>query len=402
MNMMHIVQPESLSVKQDFTFEKTKTGVINGIKRAWVSWRVKFTILVIALRCYGSLLKAIKASREFTKFKEAIYGKKQTRRCFKKDGKYYFGLYVPGFPSAIFERYIQTELNHLIPHSRPVNGIQVLQLAITNRCPLRCEHCFEWNNLNKAEASSDEEMKLLINKFQESGCAQFHLTGGEPMIKMKRIKYLLHEARADSEFFILTSGFNVTKENAKQLKAAGVTGVIISLDHFDSSVHNIFRGSAHAYQDAISAANNSKAAGLLTAFSVCLTRSFVTRQNLFTYLELARNCGVAFVQLLEPKAVGHYEGKPVLLSKELLDIVEEFYLAVNFEKAYHNYPVVVYHGFHQRRIGCMSGGKMVMYIDSAGYVDACPFCQTRNHHASEIITGDLKLSNLRISGCPVY
>jgi hypothetical protein len=61
------------------------------------------------------------------------------------------------------------EITYLIPHSKPVNRLQVLQLAITNDCPLRREHYFEWNNLNKPEVFSEEEMKVIVNKFQEFG-----------------------------------------------------------------------------------------------------------------------------------------------------------------------------------------------------------------------------------------
>jgi MoaA/NifB/PqqE/SkfB family radical SAM enzyme len=318
------------------------------------------------------------------------------------NGKYYFGPYIPAFPSPIFNRHIQTELNKILAHDKPVNRLQVLQLAITNRCPLQCEHCFEWKNLNGAEPFTDHELATLVNKFQQAGCTQFHLTGGEPMVGMQRLRKLVNSATEDSEFTVLTSGLNMTPGNARLLKQAGVTGVIISLDHFDSALHNLFRGSPHAYDNAINAACYAKEAGLLTSFSICVTRSFVSKQNLLKYMQLARDCGVAFVQLLEPKPVGHYEGRDVFLSKEQMDILEDFYTTVNYGKEFNDYPVIIYHGSYQRKLGCLSGGDIVLYIDSAGFVDACPFCQTKSYHASKIISGEVSVNDLKIGGCPAY
>jgi MoaA/NifB/PqqE/SkfB family radical SAM enzyme len=158
----------------------------------------------------------------------------------------------------------------------------------------------------------------------------------------------------------------------------------------------------HAFDHAINAVRHAQDAGMLTAFSICVTRSFVSKQNLLKYAQLARDCGVAFVQLLEPKPVGHYEGKAVTLGKEQIDILEDFYLTFNFNKEFRDYPVVLYHGFHQRRIGCMSGGDRILYIDSAGNVNACPFCQTKNFHTSQIISGAISINDMSIGGCPVY
>lgn len=400
-----ITEPKSNIIKER-EFHRVRmqmrSSTVTGLLRLWIALRVRFTILYIALRCYGSLTKAIRTARKLSMVKRAVYGKRKIRRCIRLDGKFYFGLYIPGFPSQIFNRYIQTELNHILPHRKAINRLQVLQLAITNRCPLKCEHCFEWENLNKEETFTTEQVSILINKFQQAGCAQFHLTGGEPMVKMERLKKLIVTATNDSEFYVLTSGLNMTRENAKQLKEAGATGVVISLDHFDPVMHNIFRGSAKAFDNAISAVYNAHEAGLLTSFSICLTKSFVSEQNLLRYMQLARHCGVGFVQLLEPKPVGHYNGKNITLNKEQTDLLDEFYLKINYGNEYKDFPVVIYHGFHQRRFGCFSGGDRVLYIDSAGYVDACPFCQTKSQLASKIISGEFPVADVRIDGCPAY
>jgi MoaA/NifB/PqqE/SkfB family radical SAM enzyme len=389
-------------VKPAMVEEKYKTNTVNGFERWWVSVRVKLTVLSIALRCYHSVSKAIRVARSLHAFKRSTYGGNKLRRCVREGNKYYFGIYVPGYPSPLFNRFIATELNRLIKHDLPVNHLQVLQLAITSKCPLRCEHCFEWNNLNKEDSFTTEELKKLITAFQDEGCTEFHFTGGEPLVRMQRLEECIRHASPKSECWVLSSGLGLSRENSVRLKNAGLTGVVISIDHYDAAMHNAFRGYEYAFEHAMNAVKNAHSAKLLTALSICVTQSFINDVNLLRYAELAKACGVSFVQLLEPKAVGHYENKPVSLQEEHTKILDRFYYDINFNPVYRDYPVFIYHGYYQRKTGCLSGGNWVLYIDAAGFIDACPFCHTRNHRAMEIVTGELNVKDINVGGCPRY
>jgi len=403
METIYAKQPQIKEMKQPFRHpEKSGPQVINGWKRKWVDIRVKLTFLRIALKCYHSPVTSIRVIRRLLAFKQAINGKKGLRRCVKTDGHYYFSMYIPGFPSAIFNQYIRTELYRLLPHRQPINHLQVMQLAITSRCPLKCEHCFEWENLNQSDPFTTEELWQLIKKFSAEGLGLLHLTGGEPMVKFIRLTELISRCAGEQEIYVLSSGLNLTPENARILKRAGATGVIISLDHVDPAEHNLFRGTGNAYNNAVEAVVNAREAGLVTALSICVTRAFISPANLLAYAELAKDLGVGFVQLLEPRAVGHYADKNVELNKEELALLEKFYLIVNTHDRFRDYPVFLYHGYHQRRLGCMSAGNRLLYIDSAGNIDACPFCQTRSNEAMAIISGKLKVKEIKFNGCPAF
>jgi MoaA/NifB/PqqE/SkfB family radical SAM enzyme len=380
----------------------TSLNIVSGWQRIWLACRVRGTILKIALQCYGSFSKAFKAARSLQAFKKSVEANTSLKRCVKIEGKYYFGIYIPAYPSAIFNRFVATELNRMLPHHQPVNKMQVVQIAITNKCPMKCEHCFEWNNLNQKETFTSDELKQIIAAFQAEGCTQFHFTGGEPLVQMNKLEELIGFTSRSSECWVLTSGLNLSVENATRLKNAGATGVVISLDHYDAEMHNLFRGNAHAFENVMIAVEHANRVKLVTAFSICLTRSFVSEKNLMKYAGLAKDCGVSFVQLLEPKAVGHYEGKQVTLSKEHFDLLDSFYGKINFNKLFKDYPVYIYHGHYQRKIGCLSGGKWVLYIDSAGFIDACPFCQTKSYDARDMLSGKLTPGKIQLGGCPSY
>ena len=371
--------------------------ILKGWKRKWIDLKVGLHIFTLAIKNYGSLQKSIQVIWQLYLLKKSILGGVQTK-IIKLDGRYYHYLYAPGYPSKAFDNYIEAELHRILTLKKKTNKLTFVIFAITKKCPLQCEHCFEWNNLNKSESFSSSELDAIIAKFQNDGIAQFHLSGGEPMVRMRELEHVISVGAKQSEFYILTSGFNFTATNARALKQAGLTGVVISLDHFDPEMHNTFRGFNNSFNDVINAVYNAHDQKLIVALSICVTRSFISWDNLMQYANLAKELNVAFIQLLEPKAVGHYEGKNVSLDKEHLDLLNKFYFTLNFKSEYAEYPIIVYHGYHQRTVGCFSGGNRMLYIDSEGYVNACPFCHTKNFNIKDVVNS----SDIKLAGCPTF
>jgi MoaA/NifB/PqqE/SkfB family radical SAM enzyme len=270
--------------------------------------------------------------------------------------------------------------------------------AITTKCPLQCEHCFEWNNLNLPERLSAEDLQFSIQKLIEYGVGQIHLSGGEPMMRYHDIINILNRFHKRTGFWIITSGFGFTRERAQALKQAGLVGVSISLDHVDEQEHNVFRHHKQAYAMAVEATQYCVEAGLPVNLSLCVTKSFLSRQNLVHYLELATQLGASFVQLLEPKAVGHYEGKPVQLTREERQMLTEFFFESQQNAQFSKSPVVLYHEHYKTTLGCRGAGIGNFYIDPLGNVHACPFCR---HAVANIVTDPVKTCVERLwqGGC---
>ncbi len=393
--------PVSLPVfeeKKEFT---SAMQILKGWRRKWIDIRAGVHIIKLAIKNYDTLRHSIKVVKALYHLKKSVLGGIQTK-IIKLNGKYYHYLYAPGYPSKAFDKYIEAEFHRILPLKKKTNKLTFIIFAITKKCPLQCEHCLEWNNLNKPESFQLKELKAVISKFQNDGISQFHLSGGEPMARMKDLEQVISYGEKGTEFYVLTSGFNFTSDNAKALKEAGLTGVIISLDHFDPQIHNAFRGFKNSFNDVINAVHNAQEQKLLIALSICVTRSFITWDNLMQYARLAKQLNVAFIQLLEPKAVGHYEGKDIFLNTDNLDTLNDFYLTLNFDSAYADYPIIVYHGYHQRTVGCFSGGNRMLYIDSEGYVNACPFCHTKNFNIRDTIKADPNENEKEILACPRF
>ena len=376
--------------------------ILKGWKSKYIDRKVGLHILLLAIINYRSISKANKVLKALYLFKKSILGSIRTKIVFL-NGKYYHSLYAPGYPSKAFDNYIEAEFNRIIPIKKKTNALTFIFFAITKKCPLKCEHCFEWKNLNHSESFTLNELQQVINKFQQEGIAQFHLSGGEPMVRIKDLVKVVSTAGKQSEFYVLTSGFNFTSANAKALKNAGLTGVVISLDHYIPHLHNAFRGSNNSFDDVMKAVENAKENNLLITLTVCVTRAFTTWDNLMAYAELAKRLQVPFIQLLEPKAIGHYEGKQVTLEESHYSLLEKFYLLLNLDPSYQDYPVIIYHGYHQRRIGCLLGGNRALYIDSEGFVNACPFCQSKSSNIKDaLITKENVGEKVRTTGCLQY
>jgi MoaA/NifB/PqqE/SkfB family radical SAM enzyme len=377
---------------------KSHNPMINGLQLKLIIRLLKLHIFLVALTYTRSWKRTVQIVGIIREKIRQYRGPKAIQKVARVNGKYYWDMYGVGWPSRAFVRNVKRECNRIESGSEHA-GMRNVLMAITTKCPLQCEHCFEWNNLNIKERLSFSDLTIIIEKLIDHGVGQIHLSGGEPMMRYDEILKLLEKYSGPTGFWIITSGYGVTPERAQLLKKAGLTGLSVSLDHHLESNHNRFRNHRDAFAMAQQAVKAGNAAGLVTSLSLCSTREYTTAENLMTYAELARSWGVSFIQLLEPKAVGHYEGKPVHLSEEHKKVLKDFFITLNNHVAYSSYPNVIYHEYYMPTIGCRGAGNGTFYIDPLGEVHPCPFCRNAS---GNLVSDSVEscLSNLRGSGCP--
>lgn len=371
-----------------------------GIEKTIAWWRIKFRIFFFACIVLKRPALIWKTYKALISLRNNVWGG-DLKKIYKIGGKYYFNQYTPGWPSKAYDELIKSELRR---HASPLTETEKLSfvfLAITRKCPMRCEHCFEWDNLNQKEVFTKIDLFKTIDVFQKEGVLQFHFSGGEPMVRFKDLVELIKYASKKSECWVLTSGFNFTRENARILKQAGCKGVVVSIDHYLEDLHNLFRGRNNSFQLAVNAVQEAKRAGMVVSLSVCATKSFIEGHHMMPYLDFANTLGVHFVQVLEPKNVGHYNDKDVLLAPRHIAILDAVFKKVNHASAFKHYPTMLYHGYHQRRVGCFSGSRSV-YVDSVGNVHACPFCHTSSYNIIEMFKNGKKDLPKKENKCPRY
>jgi len=324
-----------------------------------------------------------------------------TPKLVRGAGRTFFHLNYPGYPSPALDRFITRELARVASPGESPLQLQTLILAITRRCPLSCQHCSEWKTLNGRDQLTRENLLAITRRFESLGVNQVLLSGGEPLLRLDDIVALLRASRPETDYWIATSGFRLDRPVAMRLADAGLTGVCLSLDHYEDDWHDAFRGRAGSFREVQRAAHNVREAGMVLCLSLCATREFVSAESLERYAEFAAKLGAGFIQILEPRAVGRFEGRDVALSAEQLALLDQFKMNANSDPDYAWIPAVIHHGEYQRRLGCYGAGRWYVFVDSAGEVHACPFCSTA---AGSCLDDSLEQVLMRVErlGCHAY
>jgi MoaA/NifB/PqqE/SkfB family radical SAM enzyme len=377
--------------------------IISGTRKNWIMFRMWMSVSIFVIRKYKTPIKFIKIVRRVKELKNRYNFENGYKKVAYVDGRTFISPNNNGWPAKHFNRLIdieaRTALNDNVSNLEQLN---IVLIALTKKCPLNCEHCYEADELNKRDTLSLEDHKKILKKVQDAGIPMIQYGGGDPMAKVNDLVELLEFAQKTSDFWISTSGFNFTSENALRLKTAGLTGISISLDHHDPDKHNKFRLNDKAFQWAIDAAKNAREAGLVINLSPCITKDFITKENLQRYLEFAGEIGASFVQMIEPRAVGNYAMQDVHLQNEHIEIAERFFLDANEDPKYRHLPIVLYPGYHQRKTGCPGAGAKYLYIDTDGYMSSCPFCRNKKTHILDEDERESSIHEMRNEGCGAF
>lgn len=374
--------------------------IINSFRAQCIRVCIEVNILFILLGS-NKLLKAYEILNQIKNIRQKAHGIKKIKKFIRVGGKYYSSVNIPGWPSKAFNKFIKGELKRINKPGDISSPLQTAIVSITNICPLKCIHCYEWKNLNSPNNLLLEDLEHILNKLISSGLPHIQLSGGEPLCRFDDLLSLIKTYSKDLDFWILTSGFELSYKKCLQLKAAGLTGIIISLDHWNEHIHNQFRNNNQSFFWAKKAVQNCLDAKLVVSLSLCATNSFVNTDNLLKYLNLAKEWGAGFIRILEPRQVGHFNNKRVSLYKDRIKLLDNFFIEKNSAMEYKSHPIILYPGFHQRRIGCFGAGNRYLYIDSNGNIHGCPFCNKSTGNALSDSLESIR-KTLKKYGCLYY
>ena len=358
--------------------------IVTGVEFRIVQVFMFLNIWVSAIRLYRNPVKAFRATKQMLKkFMHLAEGQKLFKG-FYLNGKYSWDMFNPDWPSKAFNRFYTTQLREHGKLDGTQSNIRRLFIAITKRCPLQCEHCSEWDTLNEKDQFTLDQFFQKIDGFVDEGVAQLIYSGGEPLIRFNDLVEMIKRYRQTCNQWVYTSGFQLTSEKAIALAEAGLNGVAISLDHHIEEFHNLFRGNQKSFQWVKDAVKNCQDAGLMVSFNSCLTKVYLNKSNTDHLINLAKEWKVPIVNILEPRAVGHYANKEVELSIQEQQIIESKVHQYN-NIAHRNYPLLSYPAMFRKNLPC-GGGRSYLFLDYDGTLRPCPFCKTA-------ITNHLELSN---------
>ena len=200
-------------------------------------------------------------SNEYFLLGNQIYGKKGTKSYILNDAAYrQVKLAIdkdntsplsPANAKFLREKGVIYESNEI---NNPVCVISDMNLCrlfvqLTNRCNLRCKHCFVESDMTKDDYLTYERIIKVVNDAVDLGINRIDFTGGEVLTKpyfLDVLRYLDTQPVSYNFFSNLTlANDNVIGELAK-LK--GLTSIITSIDYLEPKKHNKFRGGEMAFE----------------------------------------------------------------------------------------------------------------------------------------------------------
>jgi AdoMet-dependent heme synthase len=138
----------------------------------------------------------------------------------------------------------------------------IISWNTTNQCNMFCDHCYREAGAKANEELSTEEGKALLDEIKKAGFKIMIFSGEEPFMRPDIIELVTYATQIGLRPVFGTNGTLITPEMAKELKAAGVMGVGISLDSLDIAKHDEFRKLNGAWDGAVQGMKNLKAAGV--------------------------------------------------------------------------------------------------------------------------------------------
>jgi len=116
--------------------------------------------------------------------------------------------------------------------------ISYLRISLTELCNFRCRYCMPEEGVEKkchSEMMTEEELVTLVRAAAALGIRKLRVTGGEPLIKKNIVSICrtLSSIPGIEELCLTTNGTKLP-ELAKELKAAGVNRLNLSLDTLDA------------------------------------------------------------------------------------------------------------------------------------------------------------------------
>lgn len=116
-----------------------------------------------------------------------------------------------------------------------------LRLYLTNKCNLRCKHCFIYAVDELENELSYNEIIDLLDKSKANGCKKVIFTGGEVAIRKEFLDILKYAYKIGLYIQVLTNGVMWNDDLIKEL-AQYINEIQISIDGFDEKTNALVRG----------------------------------------------------------------------------------------------------------------------------------------------------------------
>ncbi|MCR3883081.1 radical SAM protein [Methanotrichaceae archaeon M04Ac] len=290
-----------------------------------------------------------------------------------------FSTWIPPAPGPAFDRMISSQVAAMTWRRVP----DQVSIAVIRACPNDCIHCSAPSRTGEVLSSGDIER--VIGEGLDLGSYMITFDGGEPMTRRDLPDLVAKvDDRAISASF--TSGFGLTEKLAKELKAAGLYAVRVSIDSPHPAEHDRFRGRKGAFSDALSGIKNGLAGGLLV--DLFMVTSPMNIDDLEDAYNMAAELSVHELSLYEIVAVGRWsDHADEVLSRGDIDRLSRFQLEKNRLPEGPKVTALP-HLLSPEIFGCFAGRRW-LHVDASGDVLPCAYMPIPFGNVREMSLADI-------------
>lgn len=143
----------------------------------------------------------------------------------------------------------------IIDNTNLLSGPLHVSFEITNKCMLKCMHCYNrsGDDLYRNELT-DDKLLLVAKELADFKLFSFCFCGGETLLKYETILKMAKILKQTCQNIgMVTNGYLLDENKAKALEDAGINLIQISVDGATKETHDYMRGVEGAFDRAINA-----------------------------------------------------------------------------------------------------------------------------------------------------
>ncbi len=190
--------------------------------------------------------------------------------------------------------YLLCRVIHRVPP-----GPLILYLELTRNCNLRCQFCDMWKIKYRNPEDLSKELSLseiinLVDEAKRMGTILIHLAGGEVLLRPDIVEIVRQINKRGLASSLTTNGTLLSEKMIKDLIAAGLKHIIVSLDSSFPEIHDEIRGVRGTFEKVVQSIKDIKTISDNMKISI---NTLITKKN-FKYHYCLYNFEFKKIQLL--------------------------------------------------------------------------------------------------------
>ncbi len=293
----------------------------------------------------------------------------------------------------------------LADESRPIDQQHRPIIAvweITLRCDLACRHCGSRAGRARPDELSTDEALDLVRQLAELKTKEVTLIGGEAYLRDDWQTIARAVRDRGMELTMVTGGRGMTAERAREVKAAGVQSISVSVDALEA-MHDQLRGVKGSWRAAMDAIGHLRAAGVPVSANTQIARPAL--RQIEPLLEKLIEADVHSWQVSMTVPMGRAADEPELIlepfqvlevmpliarAKRRLASVKKRLWPGNDIGYFGPYETLLRGTMPRGHMSSCGAGRITLGIEADGSIKGCPSLPTKDY-----VGGNVRDNTLR-------